>query len=177
MSALIENYDVVVVTGDRDLTQLTTDKITVAVTVKGVSEIEEYTPSHVEEKIGLIPEQIIDMKALVGDTSDNYPGVTKIGEKTAIKLLKQYGTLDGIYKNIDKVQKAARAVSGTINSTITGRVADIAGAAAYTKTSVIVVEGDRIILDGKEIGRCATKYINRTQNGKRSAQGRRDRHV
>lgn len=87
------------------------------------------------------------------------------------------GLAEGIYKNIDKVQKAARAVSGTINSTITGRVADIAGAAAYTKTSVIVVEGDRIILDGKEIGRCATKYINRTQNGKRSAQGRRDRHV
>ena len=101
-----KNYDVVVVTGDRDLTQLTTDKITVAVTVKGVSEIEEYTPSHVEEKIGLIPEQIVDMKALVGDTSDNYPGVTKIGEKTAIKLLKQYGTLDGIYKNIDEMKKS-----------------------------------------------------------------------
>src|SRR5699024_1818928 len=101
-----KNYDVVVVTGDRDLTQLTTDKTTVAVTVKGVSEIEEYTPSHVEEKIGLIPEQIVDMKALVGDTSDNYTGVTKIGEKTEIKLLKQYGTLDGIYKNIDEMKKS-----------------------------------------------------------------------
>ena len=87
------------------------------------------------------------------------------------------GLAEGIYKNIDKVQKAARAVSGTINSDNHGRVADIAGAAKETKTSVIVMEGDRIILDGKEIGRCATKYINRTQNGKRSAQGRRDRHV
>lgn len=99
-------YEVVIVTGDRDLTQLVTDKITVAVTQKGVSEIEEYTPQHVREKYGLEPQQIIDMKALVGDSSDNYPGVTKIGEKTAVKLLSQFGSVEGIYEHIDELKKS-----------------------------------------------------------------------
>lgn len=99
-------FEVTVVTGDRDLTQLVTDNITVDVTLKGVSEIEHYTPSHVEEKFGLTPSQIVDMKALVGDSSDNYPGVTKIGEKTAIKLLTQFGSVEGIYENLDEMKKS-----------------------------------------------------------------------
>lgn len=99
-------YQVTIVTGDRDLTQLTTDKTTVAVTIKGVTEIEEYTPAHVVEKYGLQPAQIVDMKGLTGDSSDNYPGVTKVGEKTAIKLLKQYDTIEGIYKNIEAMKKS-----------------------------------------------------------------------
>ena len=101
-----QNYTVKIVTGDRDLTQLATDKITVAITKKGVSEIEEYTPEYIKEKYGLSPKQIIDMKGLVGDTSDNYPGVTKIGEKTAIKLLKKYQNIEGIYQQIDKMRKS-----------------------------------------------------------------------
>ncbi|GBG95641.1 DNA polymerase I [Ligilactobacillus salitolerans] len=101
-----KNYRVIIVTGDRDLTQLTTAQTTVAITQKGFSEIEEYTPAHVEEKYGLKPDQIIDMKGLAGDSSDNYPGVTKIGEKTAIKLLKQYQTIEGIYENIDEMKKS-----------------------------------------------------------------------
>lgn len=99
-------YQVTIVTGDRDLTQLTTDKTTVAVTIKGVTEIEEYTPAHVVEKYGLQPAQIVDMKGLTGDSSDNYPGVTKVGEKTAIKLLKQYDTIEGIYENIEAMKKS-----------------------------------------------------------------------
>jgi DNA polymerase-1 len=98
--------DVIVVTGDRDLTQLTTDKVTVAVTVKGVQDIEEYTPAHVEEKLGVTPRQIIDLKGLMGDTSDNYPGVTKVGEKTAIKLVKQFGSVENLYANIDELKKS-----------------------------------------------------------------------
>lgn len=102
-----EGFEVVVLSGDRDLTQLTTDKIKVDITVKGVSEIETYTPEHVAEKYdGLTPAQIIDMKGLAGDTSDNYPGVTKVGEKTAIKLLKQFGSVEGIYENIDELKKS-----------------------------------------------------------------------
>ena len=99
-------YDVTIVTGDRDLTQLTTDKVTVSVTKKGVSEIEKFTPAHVMEKFGLTPLQIIDMKGLVGDTSDNYPGVTKVGEKTAIKLLTEYGSMENLYDNIDQLKKS-----------------------------------------------------------------------
>lgn len=100
-------FDVVIVSGDRDLTQLATDEIKVDITVKGVSEIETYTPAHIAEKYdGLTPTQIIDMKGLAGDTSDNIPGVTKIGEKTAIKLLKEYGSVEGIYEHIDELKKS-----------------------------------------------------------------------
>lgn len=102
-----EEFDVVIVSGDRDLTQLATDEIKVDITVKGVSEIETYTPAHIAEKYdGLTPAQIIDMKGLAGDTSDNIPGVTKIGEKTAIKLLKEYGSVEGIYEHIDELKKS-----------------------------------------------------------------------
>lgn len=101
-----EGFQITIVTGDRDLTQLATDQTTVAITKKGVSEIEEYTPEHIEEKFGLNPRQIIDMKGLVGDTSDNYPGVTKVGEKTAIKLLKKYGSIEGIYDQIDEMRQS-----------------------------------------------------------------------
>ncbi|MCL8203832.1 DNA polymerase I [Ligilactobacillus agilis] len=102
-----QGYQVTIVTGDRDLTQLTTDKVTVAVTKKGVSEVEYYTPEYIAEKFaGLNPRQIIDMKALVGDSSDNYPGVTKVGEKTAIKLLTQYDSVEGIYQNIEQMKQS-----------------------------------------------------------------------
>lgn len=99
-----KEFDVVIVTGDRDLTQLATDTITVDVTVKGVSDVEPYTPETIEEKYGLKPKQIIDMKGLVGDASDNIPGVTKIGEKTAIKLLKEYGSIENLYEHIDELK-------------------------------------------------------------------------
>ncbi|MBE9912251.1 MULTISPECIES: DNA polymerase I [Enterococcus] len=102
-----EIFDVVVLSGDRDLTQLASKEIKVDITVKGVSDIESYTPEHVAEKYdGLTPKQIIDMKGLAGDASDNIPGVTKIGEKTAIKLLNQYGSVEGIYEHIDDMKQS-----------------------------------------------------------------------
>lgn len=98
-------FDVVILTGDRDLTQLATEDIKVDITVKGVSEIDSYTPAFIAEKYdGLTPNQIIDMKGLAGDASDNIPGVTKIGEKTAIKLLKEFGSVEGIYEQIDTLK-------------------------------------------------------------------------
>ncbi|WP_462333598.1 DNA polymerase I [Limosilactobacillus oris] len=99
-------YETLIVTGDRDLTQLASDHTTVAVTHKGVTDTEHYTPAHVEEKLGITPRQIIDMKALIGDSSDNYPGVTKIGEKTAIKLVKQFGSVENLYDHIDDLKKS-----------------------------------------------------------------------
>lgn len=102
-----DEFEVVILTGDRDLTQLASEDVTVDITVKGVSEIESYTPAFIAEKYqGLTPKQIIDMKGLAGDASDNIPGVTKIGEKTAIKLLNQYGSIEGIYENIDEMKKS-----------------------------------------------------------------------
>lgn len=97
-------YNVIIVTGDQDLTQLATDNITVNVTKKGVTEIEAFTPDYIMEKFELTPSQIIEKKALTGDTSDNYPGVTKIGEKTALKLLKTYHDIDNLYRHIDDMK-------------------------------------------------------------------------
>lgn len=99
-----EGYTTTVVTGDRDLTQLVTDKTTVAVTIKGISELEYYTPEHFQEKLGIKPKQLIDLKALMGDNSDNYPGVTKVGEKTGLKLLKKYGSVENLYEHVDEMK-------------------------------------------------------------------------
>lgn len=102
-----EEFDVVVLSGDRDLTQLAADSVKVYISLKGVSDMETYTPGAVAEKYdGLTPNQIIDMKGLAGDASDNIPGVTKIGEKTAIKLLKEYGSVEGIYEHIDELKQS-----------------------------------------------------------------------
>ena len=94
--AAAEETEVVIVSGDKDLTQLATDQVTVYITRKGITDIEKYTPAHIEEKYGLTPLQIIDMKGLMGDASDNIPGVPGVGEKTAIKLLKEHGSVEGI---------------------------------------------------------------------------------
>ncbi|ALC89701.1 DNA polymerase I [Bacillus sp. FJAT-18017] len=98
-----EGYDVRVISGDKDLTQLSSDKTTVGITRKGITDIEEYTPEHIKEKYGLAPWQIIDMKGLMGDSSDNIPGVPGVGEKTAIKLLKEFETLEKLLESTDKV--------------------------------------------------------------------------
>ncbi|MBS4176070.1 DNA polymerase I [Lederbergia citrea] len=98
-----EGFEVKVISGDKDLTQLSTGHITVGITRKGITDIEEYTPAHIQEKYGLTADQIIDMKGLMGDQSDNIPGVPGVGEKTAIKLLKQFETLENLLANIDQV--------------------------------------------------------------------------
>ncbi|MBY7143841.1 DNA polymerase I [Virgibacillus sp. NKC19-3] len=97
------DFDVTVISGDRDLLQLVSDDVTVHLTKKGISEVEKYTPSYMKEKMEISPEQIIDLKALMGDSSDNIPGVPGIGQKTAIKLLKQHKTLEAVYNHIDDV--------------------------------------------------------------------------
>ncbi|WP_196820076.1 DNA polymerase I [Streptococcus equi] len=94
-------FDVTIVSGDKDLIQLTDANTVVEISKKGVAEFEEFTPSYLMDKMGLTPEQFIDLKALMGDKSDNIPGVTKIGEKTGLKLLHEYGSLEGIYQHVD----------------------------------------------------------------------------
>jgi DNA polymerase I len=98
-----DGFEVKVISGDKDLTQLASENTTVGITRKGITDIEEYTPSHVNEKYGLTPDQIIDMKGLMGDNSDNIPGVPGVGEKTAIKLLKEFSTLEKLLESIDQV--------------------------------------------------------------------------
>ncbi|GKV69590.1 DNA polymerase I [Sporosarcina sp. NCCP-2716] len=95
--------ETVVISGDKDLTQLATDSVTVCITRKGITDMEAYTPAHIEEKYGIEPLQIIDMKGLMGDASDNIPGVPGVGEKTALKLLKQFGSVENVYQSLDEV--------------------------------------------------------------------------
>lgn len=98
------DFETIIVTGDRDLTQLATQNVTIYYTKKGVTDVDHYTPEFIAEKYnGLKPIQIIDMKGLMGDSSDNIPGVAGVGEKTAIKLLNQFDSVEGVYENIDKV--------------------------------------------------------------------------
>lgn len=102
-----KNLKTIIITGDRDLTQLASENVTIYYTKKGVTDIDHYTPQFIAEKYdGLIPNQIVDMKGLMGDKSDNIPGVPGIGEKTAIKLLKQFETVEGVYENIDTLKKS-----------------------------------------------------------------------
>ncbi len=107
-----QNLEVIIVSGDRDLLQLVNSHVKVYMPVKGLSEAKMYGSLEVQEKYGLDPSQVIDMKALTGDASDNYPGVAGIGPKTASELLKKYQTLENIYKHLsDLPEKQAKALA------------------------------------------------------------------
>jgi len=99
-------YHVDVYSSDKDLLQLISDKTTVHMTKKGMSELEDYTPEYFEEVYGIKPSQFIDLKALMGDKSDNISGVPGIGPKKGEKLLQTYGTVEGILDHIDELKGA-----------------------------------------------------------------------
>ncbi len=99
-----EGFDVLVVSGDRDTLQLVTPTVTVLYpSSRGVSELKRYTPEAVFERYGITPEQYPDIAALVGETSDNLIGIDKVGEKTAVKWITQYGSLDGVLAHADDI--------------------------------------------------------------------------
>lgn len=97
-------FEITIVSGDKDLIQLTDANTVVEISKKGVAEFEAFTPVYLKEKMGLTPKQFIDLKALMGDKSDNIPGVTKIGEKTGLKLLHEFGSLEGLYQRLDELK-------------------------------------------------------------------------
>lgn len=97
-----EGLGVKIITGDRDLLQLVDDRILVSLSGRSLSDSKDYFPEDVLEDVGVRPDQLVDFKALVGDKSDNIPGIKGVGEKTAASLLKEYGTLDGIYAHLDE---------------------------------------------------------------------------
>lgn len=103
--------EVVIVTGDRDILQLVNHKVKVYMPVKGL-EGKLYGAEEVIERMKVSPTQIVDYKALAGDPSDNYPGVAGIGPKTASKLITEFGTLEKVYKNLDKIpEKVAKKLA------------------------------------------------------------------
>lgn len=105
------NEKCVIITGDRDAFQLADKNVTVklATSKQGGTLDEIYTPAAIKEKYGLAVSQLIDLKALMGDASDNIPGVPGVGEKTAEALLKEYGTLEGVYDNIESIKGALKS--------------------------------------------------------------------
>ena len=105
-----------VITGDKDLLQLVEGNIVVGITRKGVGELEEFNQDNFFEKMGFLPNQVPDYKGLVGDSSDNLPGIKGVGEKTAIKLLSEYKTLENIFSNVDQLKGK---LQGTIKNGIT----------------------------------------------------------
>ena len=103
-----DGYEVYIVTGDRDAIQLASENTRVLITKKGVGEVEEYDAKAVMERYSLTPDQFIDLKGLMGDKSDNIPGIPGIGEKTGIKLLLEYKTVQGVLDNVDKLKGAQK---------------------------------------------------------------------
>lgn len=101
-------YRTTIVTGDLDTLQLVDETISVMTTRQGVSDVVIYTPEAVQERYGFGPDYVVDYKALVGDTSDNIPGVPGVGEKTATKLIVEFGHVEQIIENIDKVEEKFR---------------------------------------------------------------------
>ena len=111
-----QGFDVLVVSGDRDTIQLVTDDVTLLYpSVQGVSQLKRYDPVTVQERYGVRPEQYPDIAALVGETSDNLPGVPKVGEKTAVKWLTQFGSLDDL---LDRAEEIKGVVGGNLREHI-----------------------------------------------------------
>ena len=99
-----QNFDEIrIITGDRDLLQLVNDKVAVYLTKRGVAELDEYNHNNFQDKTRITPGQITDYKGMAGDSSDNLPGIRGIGEKTALKLLEKYHSLENIIKHIDEL--------------------------------------------------------------------------
>jgi DNA polymerase-1 len=117
-----DGYDVLITTGDRDTFQLVTDRTTVLYAIRGVSELKRMTPEAVQEKYGVFPERYPDLAALVGETSDNLPGVPGVGPKTAAKWLGQFDGLDGVVANVDQVKgKAGESLRDHLSDVLRNR--------------------------------------------------------
>ncbi|QHE54363.1 5'-3' exonuclease [Pontibacillus sp. HMF3514] len=112
MGTLAEHYreqgEVIILTGDQDILQLLKENISVSILKKGYGNYALYQAASFIEEKGITPEQMIDLKALMGDSSDNYPGVKGIGEKTALKLLQAHESIEGILENLPSLTKGQR---------------------------------------------------------------------
>ena len=115
-----KGYDVSIYSSDKDLLQLITENITVYKSKKGINDLEEFNKSHFIETYGFDPIKMIDLKALMGDASDNLPGIKGIGEKTATKLIIEYGSVEGIIDNKDNIKgKMGDLIRENYNDAIT----------------------------------------------------------
>ncbi|MHA3225994.1 DNA polymerase I [Globicatella sulfidifaciens] len=163
-----EDDQVVVISGDKDLIQLASNNTTVYVTRRGVSDLEPYTPAVIREKYDITPEQIIDMKGLMGDSSDNYPGITRIGEKTALKLLHQFGTVEAMYDRLDEL-KPSKMKENIINDEANARMSK--DLARILLEAPIDISMDDITMNEKNIDALTEFYRQMEFNSFLSALG------
>lgn len=141
--------DVIIVSGDRDMLQLVNHHVKVLAPIVGITKMILFDEAKVEEKYGLKVSQIVDYKALVGDPSDNYPGVSGIGPKTASALLKEYKTLENLYNNLEEVKKK--------NENLALKLAQGAEPAGMAKKLATIVTDAPITL---EIDKCRLEKID-----------------
>ena len=122
-----EGLDCAIMTGDRDAYQLAGEHTTIYYTVKGSTDVLKVTPEYIRAQWNLTPAQLIDMKGLMGDSSDNYPGVAGVGEKTAQKLIEQYGSVEGVLDHVDEIKGKLRErlVAGRDSALLSKRLAAI----------------------------------------------------
>lgn len=105
-----------IVTGDRDMLQLVNSRVKVLAPIKGISEVTIFDADKVREKYGISPSQFVDLKGLMGDASDNYPGVAGVGPKTASDLINKYGTIENIYKNLGEIAATKKSLADKLTS-------------------------------------------------------------
>jgi 5'-3' exonuclease len=105
LATQLGEYQITILTGDQDILQLVDDHTQVAIMRKGIGNYEVFNSENFYQKKGILPKQIVDLKGLMGDSADNYPGVKGIGEKTALKLLKEYGSVENILASFDQLTK------------------------------------------------------------------------
>ncbi len=148
--AAAQGVNTLIVTGDRDLLQVVTETIWVLTSGRKFSDTIVYTPGSVAEKYGLPPEQLIDYKALVGDKSDNIPGVAGIGDKGAVQLLQHWGSLDGIYAHLEEVSPTRAR----------GALTEGRDAAYLSRSLATIVEVPGIALD---LDACRVHDYNRSR--------------
>lgn len=143
-----QGVDTLVVTGDRDALQLINEHTTVLMTKKGISEVVRYDEEMLKQELGLTPKQIVDLKALMGDASDNIPGVPGVGEKTALKLLSDFQTVEGVYENLDKIKGALKEKLATAHDS----------AMLSKKLATIVTDAPAAAFDPAELKRKEPHY-------------------
>lgn len=117
----------IIITGDKDLMQLVSPKTSLLMPLRGLSETKLFEPQDVFEKLGVNPNQVVDLKALMGDMSDNYPGVAGVGPKAATDLLSQYQNLDNIYSHLDEIKPSIKEklIKEKDNAYLSQKLADL----------------------------------------------------
>ena len=125
--AVQEGFGVKIITGDRDLLQLVEDRVIVNLPGRSIAEAKDYRAADVLQYLGVRPDQVVDYKALMGDSSDNIPGVPGVGQKTAVGLLEKYDTLEGVYAHLDELSAGVRKklIAGQESATLSRKLAQI----------------------------------------------------